>query len=84
MIVQDYENGGLKMIDLVGFINALKANWVKRLINRENRGQWKSVYMNYLNKFGGVNIFEGNFHETDAKMLLKNTFLTNILESCGK
>ena len=31
IIIQDYPNGGLKMIDIECFVNSLKASWVKRL-----------------------------------------------------
>ena len=35
-IIQDYEHGGLKMIDIETFIWSLKAGWVKRLVQTEN------------------------------------------------
>ncbi len=31
LIIQTYENGGLKMIDIKSFINTLKASWITRL-----------------------------------------------------
>ncbi len=57
IIVQKYEEGGLKMIDLDSFINALKATWVKRLTNRETNGQWKHIYLNQIKRFGGYSYF---------------------------
>ncbi|MES9884044.1 MAG: reverse transcriptase domain-containing protein [Sedimenticola sp.] len=84
VIVQNFENGGLKMIDPECFINSLKASWVKRLTSDTNNGQWKSVYTKYLHKFGGTNIFEGNFHQSDAKLLIKNVFLSNIVGAWAK
>ena len=76
IIVQNYENGGLKMIDLLSFTKALKRTWVKRLINEENNGKWKIIYMNCLKRCGCNNIFNGNFNEVDAQKIVKNTFLT--------
>ena len=31
-IIQDYKQGGLKMIDIESFVAGLKASWIKRLI----------------------------------------------------
>ena len=44
-IIQNYENGGLKMIDLKLFIKSIKAGWVKRIIDRNNKGDWKYIYL---------------------------------------
>ena len=37
-IIQTIENGGMKMIDIELFQNAIKASWVKRLTNDNNNG----------------------------------------------
>ncbi len=74
IIVQKYEEGGLNIIALDSFINALKATWVKRLTNRETNGQWKHIYLNHIKRFGGTHIFESNFNDKDAKQLVKNKF----------
>ena len=42
-IIQDYENSGLKMIDLNIFLTSIKAGWVKRLTNNDNDGDWKHI-----------------------------------------
>ena len=42
-ITQDYEHGGLKMIDIETFIWSLKAGWVKRLAHTENNKLLKTV-----------------------------------------
>ena len=47
-IIQDFENGGLKMINLNIFITSIKAGWVKRLTNKDNVGDWKHIYKNNL------------------------------------
>ena len=46
-IIQDYENSGLKMIDLNIFITSIKAGWVKRITNNENDGDWKHIYKQF-------------------------------------
>ena len=53
-IIQNIENGGLKMIDIEFFINSLKASWVKKLTDNSNKGDWKFIYMSFLEKHGGI------------------------------
>ena len=66
-IIQNYENGGLKMIDLNLFIKSIKAGWVKRIINDKNKGDWKFIYLRQLEKVGGQFVFECNINEKDFK-----------------
>ena len=40
-IINDYPNGGLKMIGIVSFSKSLKATWIKKYLDAENRGKWK-------------------------------------------
>ena len=47
-IIQNIENGCLKMIDIEFFINSLKASWVKRLADNSNKGEWKFIYIVYV------------------------------------
>ena len=44
-IMQDYKNGGLRMINIDYFIWALKAGWVKRIFDDSNKGIWKEFYI---------------------------------------
>ena len=37
VIVKEYMEGGLKMINLKAFINGLKATWIRRLVLKENK-----------------------------------------------
>ena len=39
--INDNTKGGLKMLDIVSFNNALKAKWVQRLLDPNNKGKWK-------------------------------------------
>ena len=49
--VQDYENGGLKMIDLECMIKYLRLAWLKRIFSL-NRSTWKSCLRHLLAKYG--------------------------------
>ena len=41
VIIQDYDMGGLKMVEIESYINSLKSKWIKRILDTENTGQWK-------------------------------------------
>jgi hypothetical protein len=41
ILCQNYNNGGLKVIDLKKIVLSLKASWVKRILDKDNNGQWK-------------------------------------------
>lgn len=38
-ITQDYEMGGLKMVDIDNYIKGLKSSWIKRIVNG-NKAKW--------------------------------------------
>ena len=81
-LTKDYEEGGIKMIDIQKFINSIKCSWVKRIfeLNDENPLKHIILYLKHLNKFGGKLIFECNLTEDDLKRYFNaNTFLSDIL-----
>ena len=58
VLMQDYKNGGLRLLNVDYFIEALKAGWVKRIFDETNKGLWKEFYLEKLNIFGGNLILE--------------------------
>ena len=74
IIIQNYRNGGLKMVDLRYFMNALKGSWIKRILNVENKGVWKQIYLNKLKKYGGNMLFECNINKNDIHKLFPEKF----------
>ena len=40
-MINDYPEGGIKMIDITSFNKSLKAVWVKKYLDNENCGHWK-------------------------------------------
>ena len=82
ILTQDYEKGGLKMIDIDKFLLSLKASWVNKLFNEHNSGILKRIYQNKLNKYGGKLILECNLTNQDISHLFKNDkFLQAIIQS---
>ena len=40
-MINDFSEGGLKMIDIASFNKSLKATWIQKYLNPENRSKWK-------------------------------------------
>ena len=82
VLSQDYINGGLKMLDLSKFTISLKASWIKRILDPNNKGQWKEIYLNQLKSYGRELIFNCEINKNDISMIFpKNSFLSNILSA---
>ena len=78
----NYENGGLKMIDINIFIKTIKCSWIERLSDQNNKWDWKAIYLRKLEKLGGIDFFECNLNKEDSKHLIqKPTFLKEIVSS---
>ena len=39
VMINDYESGGLKMIDISSFNKSLKTTWIKKYLDESNRGK---------------------------------------------
>ena len=80
VIMQDYKNGGLRLMNIDYFIEALKAGWVRRIFDEQNKGIWKEFYLEKFNAFGGKLILESNLHIQDCSQITnKNMFLWDVL-----
>ena len=82
IMINDYCEGGLKMIDLVSFNKSLKTTWIKKYLDSTNNGKWKVFIDLALKNHGGKNVFIGNLNTKDTKKLIivSDVFLEEILE----
>ena len=71
VMINDYSEGGLKMIDIASFNGSLKATGIKRYLNKENCGSWKSFFDLELEKYGGEVILTGNLDIKDSRNVIK-------------
>jgi hypothetical protein len=78
-IIAEYEDGGLKMLDIATFIKAQKAMWVKRLVSDDN-GSWKALPMLYLSDLLGKDTFKCNMSCTDKPTNIPD-FYWQVLEN---
>ena len=62
--INEYENGGLKMINLESMIQSLRLAWIKRIFGA-NDGTWKSYLRHLLYRCGGLFLFHCNYDVKD-------------------
>lgn len=60
-----YENGGLKMLDIQTFNHALKAKWVQKYLDDNNRWEWKLLLVQHKGKL----LMTGSIKPTDVSSL---------------
>jgi len=66
-VINDYENGGLKVLDFETLVKSLRLAWLKRLFNKDD-ASWK-CYLRYLLKsFGGVLLLQCDFDPKDYEI----------------
>ena len=68
-MINEYNKGGLKMIDLQSFNESLKIKWIKGYLDDNNKGKWKSFVNHYLEKHGGKLFFSANLKRQDTPQL---------------
>ena len=62
-MINDFSKCGIRVTDIRSKLTALKASWVKRLVN-ENFARWKHIPCCYFNNFGkDYLIFKMNFDQ---------------------
>ena len=66
MLMNDYKNGGLKMIDPKSFCRYLKVIWIKRLVS--SNGLWQNI-KTILTDYGSDTIF--SFQKTQLQNIAK-------------
>ena len=81
-LTQNFKNGGIKMIDINYFLNSIKASWIKRYINKENKGAWKFFIEQKIKQYGNEFIFECNVSKNEINTFFpQNTFMNDVCSS---
>lgn len=85
-MINNYEKGGLKMLDIQSFMEFLKMKWIQGYLkNEENKGRWKLFFDHYLGKYGGKLLFRSNLKQHDSTLInLKEPFLKEIIQHWTK
>ena len=71
VIINDYCDGGLKMIDIFSFNKSLKVAWIKKYLDNSNNGKWKLFLDMALQNHSGKNILSSNLNVRDTLDLTK-------------
>ena len=71
VMINDYSQGGLKMIDILSFNKSLKATWIKKYLDTENGGSWKIFFDAELQRYGGKLAILGNLNSKDMHSVIK-------------
>ena len=69
-VINEYEKGGLKMIDLETTIKSLRLAWLKRIVT-VNDGAWKDYIRHQLKRFRGLFLFHCNYNIKDNPIPLQ-------------
>jgi len=82
VIINDYERGGSKMVDIATFNKSLKTTWIKKYLDGSNHGKWKEFVDFELRKYGGKLVVNGNPNKRDTLKTIpvQNPFLQERLE----
>ena len=68
-MIQDYEHGGFRIIQIESFIKALKLTWVRRIIKSES--QWKNSFLELTNSDPILFLQAGVDYYKNVKIQLK-------------
>ena len=81
-LIGNFENGGLKDIDIESKLKALKLSWIKRLLD-SNFHPWKTLAAKLLEPVGGTKIFHSNLsmsRECHKRLTSLPTFYKQLIE----
>ena len=56
VIINNYEEGGLKLAHIESFCKALNMSWLHKLLDQMNMSPWKILLLSYIEKYGGDKI----------------------------
>ena len=71
IIINNYQDGGLKMIDIESFNKSLKTTWIKRYLGQNNQGKWKVFFELKLQPSGCDKFFQYNRNKEDFNKYFK-------------
>ena len=68
-MIEDYQDGGQKMLDITEFNKGLKISWILKYISNDLKSKWKRFFDFHLSKVGGKLVFLGNLAPKGARKL---------------
>ena len=84
-IINDYAEGGLKMLDIQSFNRALKAKWIQKYLDPQNKGKWKLLLAFFLNTHNIELLLHGNLNPDDVASLgIEEPFTKELIETWSR
>lgn len=80
-ITQNYEDGGLRMIDLNNLCTSLKITWIRRFLNYTS--SWKSLLLSTLPKIENIFLY-GNMFTKVLSSCCTNLFWRDVFDALFK
>ena len=81
VMINDFKDGGLRMLDIESFNKALKCSWIKKYLDDENKGKWKLFLDLELECFRGKMFFTYDLSKNDLlnPLYFEDPFLKEVL-----
>ena len=81
-MINDYTKGGLKMLDIQSFNNAVKAKWIQRHLDPNNKGKGKLFTDFFLGNHDATALFFGNSKPEDVATLeIEDPYTKELVEA---
>ena len=81
-MINDYTKGGLKMLDIQSFNNAIKATWIQRYLDPNDKGKWKLFTDFFLGNRDATALFSGNLKPEDVATLeIEDPYTKELVEA---
>ena len=81
VMLNEYKDGGLKMLDIQSFNCALKAKWVQKYLDDSNQAKWKLFFDYFIKEHDGKLLLTGNLNQADvAGLNIQDTFTKEVIE----
>jgi len=81
VILNEYKDGGLRMLDIRSFNHALKSKWVKKYLDDNNQAKWKLFFDFFLKQHEGKLLLTGNLKQADvAGLNIQDSFIKDVIE----
>ena len=78
VIIQDFEQGGLRMIHLEKYVYALKLGWVRRLVKCESK--YKTLFQNLYENIENI-LTKGNTYIEELRNNCRNKFWHDVFDA---
>ena len=81
ILIQNYDLGGLKMVNIQFFIKSLKCTRFRKLLNSSGESSWKQFVLDYLPSSFSNCLQYGNFYYNFVSKKIRNPFWKDVFKA---